>query len=595
MQLVIARMDRASAERRLHESIGWNRRFYREMVRKGAVPKPPSDDEDDGRSRKKSKKSDKDDGPFEPRGPPSDHMIMPPKPMSEARMREIIREQVTTSMNEFMANLNRGTGNAGAGGDGAGGAGAGGAGPVEAEITGCTYMTFMKCNPHTFKGTEGAVGLCQWFEKLESVFRISDCREKDKVKFATATLQGRALTWWNGRTASMGIDAANGTPWAEVRKWMTEEFCPRSVLQRLEQELYNLRLKGTDIDGYTNRFHELALLCPRMVEPEQVKVEQYIRGLSKNIRGDVTSSQPATIDHAVRMAYQLMGQIIQDKTDEVQEGEKRKGEGDRGGRGDNRRDHNNRQNQRRANAGAMTNVASNDNEVCPKCKNKKHNGDCWKCGKCGKLGHKTAFCRCPDKREVTCLDRKDMTCFNCNEKGHLKRDCPKLKKNGHGGNNRGAAYKLGAVDAQYKDTKRRYELFLAMKSNWLMEKYFDIIIKMDWLSRYDAAILCGEKKVRIPLEGKMLVIEAQVTEQESKEKQLEDVLVIRDFPEVFLDELPGLPPPREVEFCIDLIPGVAPVAGAPYRLPPSEMKELSKQLQELFDQARHHGELQSCS
>ncbi|GKG03276.1 putative reverse transcriptase domain-containing protein, partial [Tanacetum coccineum] len=123
-----------------------------------------------------------------------------------------------------------------------------------------------------------------------------------------------------------------------------------------------------------------------------------------------------------------------------QEGEKRKGEGDRGGRGDNRRDYNRRQNQRRANAGAMTNAVSNDNEVCPKCKNKKHNGDCWKCGKCGKLGHKTAACRCPDK--------KDVTCFNCNEKGHLKRDCPTLRKNGQGGNNRGAVYKLGAVDAQ---------------------------------------------------------------------------------------------------------------------------------------------------
>ncbi|GJT83112.1 putative reverse transcriptase domain-containing protein [Tanacetum coccineum] len=238
-------------------------------------------------------------------------------------------------MNEFMANMNHGAGGAGAGGaragsDGAGGAGAriGGVGPVKAEVTGCTYMTFMKYNPHPFKGTKGTVGLCQWFEKFEYVFRISDCREKDKVKFATATLQGRALTWWNGRTASMGIDAANGTPWAEVRRWMTKEFCPRSVLQRLEQELYNLKLKGTDIDGYTNRFHELALLCPRMVEPEQVKVEQYIRGLSKNIRGDVTSSQLATIDHAVRMAYQLMGQIIQDKNDEVHEGENRKGEGD---------------------------------------------------------------------------------------------------------------------------------------------------------------------------------------------------------------------------------------------------------------------------
>ncbi|GKG22536.1 hypothetical protein Tco_0387839, partial [Tanacetum coccineum] len=116
-------------------------------------------------------------------------------------------------MNEFMVNMNSGAGGAGAGGAGAsdagaggaraGGAGAGGAGtdgagiggagPVEAEVTGCTYMTFMKCNPHTFKGTEGAVGLCQWFG------------EKESVNCTSATSQGRALTWWNGRTTSMGI------------------------------------------------------------------------------------------------------------------------------------------------------------------------------------------------------------------------------------------------------------------------------------------------------------------------------------------------------------------------------------------------------
>ncbi|GKF73900.1 hypothetical protein Tco_0220232, partial [Tanacetum coccineum] len=90
---------------------------------------------------------------------------------------------------------------------------------------------------------------------------------------------------------------------------------------------------------------------------------------------------------------------------------------------------------------------------------------------------------------------------------------------------------------------------------------FDIIIRiMDWLSRYDAAILCGEKK----------------------ERRLEDVSVIRDIPEVFPKELPGPPPPKQVKFRIDLIPGVAPVARTPYRLAPSEIKELSKQLQELL-------------
>ncbi|GKE25139.1 putative reverse transcriptase domain-containing protein, partial [Tanacetum coccineum] len=303
----------------------------------------------------------------------AERRIMPQQAMYEARMREVIREQVSASMAEFMANMNRGAGGDEAGGAGASGAGAGGAGAGGA-------------------GSGGAGRWCmdQWCIEpwcsglvFQSRQRPKLISERDKVKFATATLQGRALTWWNGRITSMGIDAANGTPWTEVRKWMTEEFCPRSVLQRLEQELYNLKLKGTDIDGYTNRFYELALLYPIMVEPEQVKVEQYICGLSKNIRGDVTSSRHAGIDEVICMAYQLMGQIIQDKTGEVSEGEMRKGERDRGGRCDNRHDYKCRQNQRRPNAGAMTNAAPNDNEVYPKCKNKKHGGDCWKCGKCG--------------------------------------------------------------------------------------------------------------------------------------------------------------------------------------------------------------------
>ncbi|GJS35786.1 hypothetical protein Tco_0534168 [Tanacetum coccineum] len=255
--------------------------FYGRWFLKEAVPEAALRYEDDGRPKEEVKEVGlRMNGPFEPFSRTSllelynIRWIMPPKPMSEARMREIIRDQVTTSMNEFMANMNHGaggagaggarSGGAGAGGDGAGGAGAGGAGaggagaggagadgagiggagPVEAEVTGCTYMTFMKCNPHTFKGTEGAVGLCQWFEKLESVFRISDCREKDKVKFATATLQGRScMTWWNRKKLRPWVLLLQSYSWAEVRKWMAEEFCPQSVLQRLEQELYNLKLK----------------------------------------------------------------------------------------------------------------------------------------------------------------------------------------------------------------------------------------------------------------------------------------------------------------------------------------------------------------
>nr|GEY27593.1 putative reverse transcriptase domain-containing protein [Tanacetum cinerariifolium] len=134
---------------------------------------------------------------------------------------------------------------------------------------------------------------------------------------------------------------------------------------------------------------------------------------------------------------------------------------------------------------------------------------------------------------------------------------------------------------------------------------------MDWLVEQDAIIVCGKKVVHVLYKKKTLVVEgdrgasrlkviscikarkliergsqlfvAHVAEKESQEKRLEDVPVIQDFPEVFPDDLPGLPPPRQVEFRIDLVLGDAPVARVPYRLAPSEMKELAKQLEELSE------------
>ncbi|GJV63789.1 putative reverse transcriptase domain-containing protein [Tanacetum coccineum] len=110
---------------------------------------------------------------------------------------------------------------------------------------------------------------------------------------------------------------------------------------------------------------------------------------------------------------------------------------------------------------------------------------------------------------------------------------------------------------------------------------FDVVISMDWLSKYHAIIICDEKVVHIPIDGETLII--RVMEKKSNKKRLENIPVVREFLEVFPEDLPGLPPVRQVEFQIDLIPGAAPVARAPYRLAPSEMQELSNQLQELAD------------
>ncbi|GKD24425.1 hypothetical protein Tco_1230639 [Tanacetum coccineum] len=113
----------------------------------------------------------------------------------------------------------------------------------------------------------------------------------------------------------------------------------------------------------------------------------------------------------------------------------------------------------------------------------------------------------------------------------------------------------------------------------------DVIIGVDWLSKYHAVIVCDEKIVRVPYGCHVFLahITEKKTKDKSKEKRLEDVQTVRDFLKVFPEDLLGLPPTRQVEFQIDLVPGAAPVAWAPYRLAPSEMKELSDQLQELSD------------
>nr|GEW00724.1 reverse transcriptase domain-containing protein [Tanacetum cinerariifolium] len=148
---------------------------------------------------------------------------------------------------------------------------------------------------------------------------------------------------------------------------------------------------------------------------------------------------------------------------------------------------------------------------------------------------------------------------------------------------------------------------------------FDVIISMDWLSMYNVVIACAEKLVRIPFGNEILTIRGEginernesrlniiscskaqeymskgchvflaninstKDEDKSKGKRLKDVPVVREFPEVFPEDLPGIPLTRQVEFRIDLVLGAAPISRAPYLLAPSEMKELAYQLQELTD------------
>ncbi|GKF00871.1 hypothetical protein Tco_0027794, partial [Tanacetum coccineum] len=235
----------------------------------------------------------------------------------------------------------------------------------------CTFDGFIKCNPTTF-------------------------HEGKKVKFAAATLQGPALTWWNAKVANMGLETVNQMPWTEMKQLMTTEF------------------------------NELALMCPRMVEPERVKVDAYIQRLTDNIKA---------------------------RDERILEGKKRKWENYQCGNsnGKSNQKDNSRQtlqnNQKQENARAMVTaptdgkVSSRSLPLCERCFTR-HVGLCTiKCHKYGKIRHKTRYCK--EKNVATGANALPIpTCYDCGEQGYTRNRYPRKVKQEEVGEVRGRAYAI---------------------------------------------------------------------------------------------------------------------------------------------------------
>nr|GEZ73888.1 hypothetical protein [Tanacetum cinerariifolium] len=193
------------------------------------------------------------------------------------------------------------------------GYGSNGSGPRLAQaVRECTYPDFLKCQPLNFKGTEGLIGLTQWFEKMESVLNISNCTAACQVKYAVCTLQGVALTWWNSYVKAVTLEVAQALPWKTLKKMMTDKYCRRGEIKKLKTELWELKTKGTNVIGYSHHFQELALMCDRTFPEESDRVEKYIGGVPDIIHDSMKAAKVKTMQEVIEFATELMDKRIRD-------------------------------------------------------------------------------------------------------------------------------------------------------------------------------------------------------------------------------------------------------------------------------------------
>ncbi|GJZ59917.1 putative reverse transcriptase domain-containing protein, partial [Tanacetum coccineum] len=355
---------------------------------------------------------------------------------------------------------NRGNGNGGNGGNGNGnrngnhGMNYGGFMPVARE---CTFQDFLKCKPHNFSGTEGVVGLTRWFEKMETVFNISNCPSKYQVKYATCTLQDSALTWWNSHKRTIGVEAAYAMNWVELMKLMTEVYCPRNEIQKMETEL---------------------------MVPDEETERKVSWSLPDNIQGTVIAGkiQPDSQD-AIKRTH---ANHLMDKKSRLPPFKRQNTSGQNVARA-----YTAGNNEKRGYVGPLP--------YCNKCR-MHHEGLCTM--RCGNFEESEPWK--PDKKQEWKQDWKPDWSKVLRESLLIVKEeqtlIPTLSRNLPIGRIsetnivlRGCT--LGLLGHPFDIDLMPIEL-----------GSFDVIIGMDWLAKYHALIVCDEKVVRIPYGNEVLII-----------------------------------------------------------------------------------------
>ncbi|GJU08745.1 reverse transcriptase domain-containing protein [Tanacetum coccineum] len=381
---------------------------------------------------------------------------------------------------------------------------------------------------------KGRVIIQQDFDNLEAELQqahaqISKLHKKMPPK-RTSTSEAPSMTQAairklvadsNAYAQSMGVDQANQITWTELKRLLTNK-----------------------------RFKELAVLCPNMVPNTEKLLEAFIGGLPRSIEGNVTASKPQTLEEAINIAQNLMDQNR--RQEDVKAYAATPAENNR----------------------ALYKSLPKDQYQCP---GKSLHAKGYECSSIPERSYGYVFLN-QHLARVLFDSGADKSLISTSLASMLNILPITID----------TFYDIEMADGNLVSTNTVIQSCNPTLLNQSFEidlmtiklGSFDVVIGMDWLSKYHAKILCDEKVIHIPIDGETLII--RVTEKKkSDEKRLEDIPVVREFLEVFFEDLPGLPPVRQVEFQIDLIPGATSVARAPYRLAPSEMQELSNQLQEL--------------
>ncbi|GKA93832.1 reverse transcriptase domain-containing protein [Tanacetum coccineum] len=443
----------------------------------------------------------------------------------------------------------------------------------------CSYKEFMSCQPINFKGSEGAVRLIRWFERTESVFSRSNYTKDCKVKFTTGTLTEEALSWWSSFAQPIGIEEAYKITWVEFKKLLIKKYCPRTKVKKMEDKFYHLTVKGNDLKTYVRRFQELATLFPTMVPDSEKMMEVFIGGLPQSIEGNVTASKLQTLEEAINIAQRLMDQVIKHTPVQVSN--------------DHKLITNHNRTEDRKPLGLMLSLQLKTMGILETV-------PCVRNALCITQDLALSNVILATRERALCKSMPKTTNNNAQGRAYMLRDRnaqqdPNIVTgmfllNQHlarvlfdSGADKSFVsislasmqnippiiidtfYNIEMADGNIVSTNTVIQgstltlLNQPFKIDLMTIKLgsFDIVIGMDWLSKYHAKILCDEKVVHIPINSETLIIRGdQIMEKKSDEKRLEDIPVVREFPEVFLEDLPRLPlPSSSVYLKIDLRSG----------------------------------------